>query len=135
MDNKGLKNVLFVCGENRILSQMAEAFARLHGGGKLEAFSAGFRPADLIDDKAVSLMQERGYDLSSHRPRSLIELPEVTYDFLIALEAGLEMDKPQAKVREYWVVPDPEQIPETRLIEIRDEIEMRVVDLITRLGS
>jgi protein-tyrosine-phosphatase len=134
MNNKGLKKVLFVCGDNGILSQMAEAFARLHGTGRLEAFSAGLRPATLIDDNAAFLMQERGYDLSSHRPTSIIELPDITYDFFIALESGVETDRPQAKVRENWLVPDPDQFPAAQLAEIRDEIEMRVVDLITRLG-
>ena len=35
------KRVLFVCVENSNRSQMAEAFARIHGGDRVEAFSAG----------------------------------------------------------------------------------------------
>ena len=41
--------VLFVCVENACRSQMAAAFARLHGGGRVAAYSAGSRPADAID--------------------------------------------------------------------------------------
>jgi protein-tyrosine-phosphatase len=37
------KRILFVCVENSNRSQMAEAFARIHGGDKVEAFSAGSR--------------------------------------------------------------------------------------------
>ncbi len=33
------KRVLFVCVENSIRSQMAEAFARIHGGDDVEAYS------------------------------------------------------------------------------------------------
>jgi len=40
-----LKKVVFVCVENSNRSQMAEAFARIHGAGKVEAFSAGSRPS------------------------------------------------------------------------------------------
>jgi arsenate reductase (thioredoxin) len=32
-----MKRVLFVCVENSNRSQMAEAFARMHGGGVVEA--------------------------------------------------------------------------------------------------
>ena len=35
-----MKRVLFVCVENSNSSQMAEAFARLHGGDAVEAYSA-----------------------------------------------------------------------------------------------
>jgi len=39
------KRVLFVCVENSNRSQMAEAFARLHGGDNIEALSAGSAPS------------------------------------------------------------------------------------------
>ena len=133
MNNKGLKQILFTCRENRFLSQMAEAFARLHGTGKLEAYSAGEDPADLLDETTLSLMQDRGYDLSNQRPKPYIELPDITYDFLITLESGNEELYPQAKLREHWAVPAPGEETTQQLAEIRDEIEMRVVDLITRL--
>ena len=32
-----MKHILFVCVENSNRSQMAEAFARIHGAGKVEA--------------------------------------------------------------------------------------------------
>ena len=35
-----VKRILFVCVENANRSQMAEAFARMHGGDAVEAFSA-----------------------------------------------------------------------------------------------
>jgi sterol desaturase/sphingolipid hydroxylase (fatty acid hydroxylase superfamily) len=35
------KKVLFICNENCNRSQMAEAFARIHGGDRVEALSAG----------------------------------------------------------------------------------------------
>ncbi|RLI16919.1 hypothetical protein DRO44_04765 [Candidatus Bathyarchaeota archaeon] len=36
-----MKKVLFVCVENAGRSQMAEAFAKYYGKGKVEAVSAG----------------------------------------------------------------------------------------------
>lgn len=37
--------ILFICVENSCRSQLAEAFARQHGKGRVEAFSAGTRPS------------------------------------------------------------------------------------------
>jgi protein-tyrosine-phosphatase len=36
--------ILFVCVENSNRSQMAQAFAALYGGDRVEALSAGSRP-------------------------------------------------------------------------------------------
>ena len=55
-----MKRVIFVCVENSNRSQMAEAFARLHGAGKVEAFSAGSRPSGRINPRAVEAMKEVG---------------------------------------------------------------------------
>jgi protein-tyrosine-phosphatase len=48
-----MKRVLFVCVENSNRSQMAEAFARIHGGAGVEAFSAGSKPSGQINPKAI----------------------------------------------------------------------------------
>ena len=48
------KRVLFVCVENANRSQMAEAFARLHGGDAVEALSAGSRPSGVINPNNVT---------------------------------------------------------------------------------
>jgi protein-tyrosine-phosphatase len=53
---------------------MAEAFARIHGAGRIEAASAGSRPAGRIDPRAAAAMRARGYDLGTHRSKGLAEL-------------------------------------------------------------
>jgi protein-tyrosine-phosphatase len=53
MHDEPPKRVLFVCVENCNRSQMAEAFARMHGRpGQVEAYSAGCRPAACVHPKA-----------------------------------------------------------------------------------
>ena len=52
------RKVLFVCVENSNRSQMAEAFARHHGGDRVEAFSAGSRPSGKINPKAIRFMPQ-----------------------------------------------------------------------------
>ena len=61
--------VIFVCAENSNRSQMAEAFAIIHGGDEIEAFSAGSRPSGRVNPKAIKAMRERGYDLTTHESK------------------------------------------------------------------
>ena len=60
------KKLLFVCVENANRSQMSQAFARMLGGDKVEAYSAGSRPSGVVNPKAIAAMKELGYDLTSH---------------------------------------------------------------------
>jgi hypothetical protein len=46
---RDMKRVVFVCVENSNRSQMAESFARIHGGEQLEAFSAGSRSSGKVN--------------------------------------------------------------------------------------
>jgi protein-tyrosine-phosphatase len=64
-----IKRVLFVCIENSNRSQIAEAFARRHGGPHIEAYSAGSRPSGKVSLLAVESMREIGYDLSQHKSK------------------------------------------------------------------
>ena len=48
-----MKRVLFVCVENSNRSQMAEAFARMHGGDGGRGASAGSRPSGRVNPRAV----------------------------------------------------------------------------------
>ena len=66
-----LKKIVFVCVENSNRSQMAEAFARIHGSDKFEAFSAGSRPSGRVNPKAIEAMKELGYDLTIHGSKGL----------------------------------------------------------------
>jgi hypothetical protein len=57
MNDKNLKRVVFVCIENANRSQMAEAFARMHGNAKpKEMTPEQFREArNLIEEKVKDL--------------------------------------------------------------------------------
>ncbi len=62
--------------QNSNRSQMAEAFARIHGGENFEAYSAGSQPSGEINSKAIKAMREIGYDLSKHKSKSLDDIPQ-----------------------------------------------------------
>ena len=120
------KKVLFVCVENSCRSQIAEAFARIHGGDEVEAYSSGSRPSGVVNPKAIETMSEIGYDLSTHTSKSLDEIPDVTFDFVATMGCGDECPFIRANVREDWQIPDPKHMPPDEFREVRDEIERKV---------
>jgi protein-tyrosine-phosphatase len=127
--------ILFVCVENSTRSQMAEAFARIYGAGLVEAASAGSRPSGTINPRAVEAMRERGYDLGTHRSKSVAEMAAVQWDDLITMGCGDECPWVPAAHREDWKLPDPHGLSSDEFVALRDEIERRVVDLLARLSD
>jgi protein-tyrosine-phosphatase len=128
------QRVLFVCVENANRSQMAEAFARLHGGGRVEAYSAGSRPSGRVNPRAVAAMQERGYDLTRQRSKSLDDLPAVEFDAVVTMGCGDACPLVRARRREDWDIPDPRDMPPEQFRAVRDLIEAKVQALLAELG-
>lgn len=120
------KRLLFVCVENSCRSQIGEAFARIHGGDSVDAFSAGSRPSGVINPKAIETMREVGYDLSIHDSKSLDDLPNITFDFVATMGCGDECPFIRAKTREDWQIPDPKNMLPDEFRKIRDDIEHKV---------
>jgi protein-tyrosine-phosphatase len=130
-----MKRVLFVCVENSNRSQMAEAFARLHGAARVEAHSAGSRPSGKVNPKAIEAMRELGYDLSQHQSKSLTDIPSVEYDAAVTMGCGDECPLVRSKLREDWQIPDPKTLPPEEFRKVRDLIEQRVLALLAKLDS
>ncbi len=128
-----MKKILFVCVENSNRSQMAEAFAKMHGKGKLDAYSSGSRPSGVINPKAIEAMKELGYDLTSHQSKSLDEIPQIKYDYAITMGCGDECPIMMAEHREDWKLDDPKHLPPNEFNKVRDEIERRVKELIKKI--
>lgn len=120
--------LLFVCIQNSKRSQMAEAFAHMHGQGKVEAYSAGSRPSGTVDPMAIEAMKEKGYDLSTHRSKGLHEVPEGGYDAVVTMGCGEECPWIPADKREDWQLPDPSGADELR--RVREMIEQEVSELL-----
>jgi protein-tyrosine-phosphatase len=130
-----MKRVVFVCVENSNRSQMAEAFARIHGGGLVEAHSAGSRPSGRVNPKAVDAMRELGYDLSAHRSKGLRELDGVRFDAAVTMGCGDECPYLTAERRIDWQVPDPREMPPEEFRKVRDLIEAKVKELLRTLAD
>lgn len=129
-----MKRVLFVCLENSNRSQMSEAFARMHGATVLEAHSAGSRPSGVVNPRAIQAMAEVGYDLSTHRSKSLADVPEGDFDYVITMGCGDDCPWIPAVERDDWPLPDPKSMPPEEFNTVRDEVERRVKELIERMA-
>jgi protein-tyrosine-phosphatase len=128
-----VKRVLFVCVENSNRSQMAQAYAAIHGGVAVEAHSAGSRPSGKINPKAIAAMAEVGYDLSTHRSKSLDDIPAGPYDAAVTMGCGDACPLVSARVREDWQIPDPREMPPEEFRQVRDLIAAKVKGLLDRL--
>jgi protein-tyrosine-phosphatase len=125
--------LLFVCRENSCRSQIAEALARVHGGGRVEAYSAGSHPSGLVHPKVVACMTERGIDLSGHRSKGLADVPDVEYDAVVDLGCGNACAGARARRRESWEFPAPRNLPPEQVRAVRDGIEAKVKELLASL--
>ena len=127
-----MKRVLFVCIENSNRSQMAQAFAKIYGGGTVEALSAGSRPSGRINPKAVRFMGEVGYDLAGHTSKSLDDV-DGEFDAVITMGCGDDCPWVPARRREDWALPDPRDMDDEGYRGVRDEIARRVRELLASL--
>ncbi len=127
------KLILFVCVENSNRSQMAEAFARMHSRGKVDAHSAGSRPSGLVNPRAVEFMQEVGYDLATHESKSLADFNGREVEVAVTMGCGDECPLVLANRREEWQIPDPKHLPPEQYREVRDLIERKVKNLLATL--
>lgn len=85
---------------------MAAAILRHLGGRRIYVESAGVR-TDEPDVFAAAVMDEIGIDISQHKPRTLQELHDTSFDLIITLSPeahhqALELTRTMAVEVEYW---------------------------------
>jgi len=128
------KKVLFVCVENSNRSQMSQAFAIMHGGDTVEAYSAGSKPSGIVNPKAIAAMKELGYDLSKHDSKSLQEVEQYApFDAVVTMGCGDACPWMPAKQFIDWKIPDPKHMEPAAFNEVRDYISGKVKTLLETL--
>ncbi|MCD6306783.1 MAG: NAD(P)H-dependent oxidoreductase [Deltaproteobacteria bacterium] len=125
------KKILFLCTENACRSQLAAAFARMHAGDRVEAFSAGTAPAAEVNPAMVAVMAEKGVDLA-YRPPVFIgdALVDRSPDLVVSMGCADACRMFPGLPVEEWDLADPAGQPISVMREIRDEVEGRVLDLL-----
>ena len=128
-----MKNILFVCIENSNRSQMAQAFATIHGRKLVNAYSAGSRPSGKVNPKAIEAMSALNYDLSKHESKSTQQFAATPFEYVITMGCGDECPFIPATHRLDWDIPDPRGMETLEFNKIRDLIETKVIDLLKQI--
>lgn len=76
--------ILFLCTGNSCRSQMAEGWARVLKAGEIEAFSAGVERHGM-NPLAIKAMARAGVDISGQSSKTLEDLPDLDFDYVITL--------------------------------------------------
>lgn len=103
--------VLFACSRNAVRSPMAAAILKHLAGRRIYVESAGVRPGE-PDPFAIAVMEEMGIDMSRHKPVSVGDLHDLSFDLIVTLapeaqHKALEFAHGYAIDVEYWPTPDP----------------------------
>jgi arsenate reductase len=127
-----MRKILFVCVENAGRSQVAEAFAKIYGEGRIEAMSAGTMPAQEVNPIVVQVMKEKGMDLSANKPKLIANQMVQEADMIIVMGCSAEGFCPAPLLNKVldWGIEDPKGKSIEKVREIRDEIEKKVRTLL-----
>ena len=78
------KKILILCTGNSCRSQMAEGLLKSFND-ELEVYSAGTKPADEVNPKAVQVMKEIGIDISQNYPKMVDQFLNEPFDYVITV--------------------------------------------------
>lgn len=129
------KKVVFVCTENACRSQMAAAYAEWLAGDKIEAHSAGSRPADQVNPVMQEVMAEEGIDMGFVRPKSLESVVGRVGAPDLVVTMGCEEDCPvfADSPIQTWELEDPAGKSIAFMRSTRDTIAEQVKNLVRDL--
>ena len=113
---------------------MAEAFFNSLSAGRYRGRSAGTEPADRPHPEVVAAMTEGGYEIDEG-PGTLLT-PDLAESATRVIGMGCDVEAacPALSVPlEDWQLDDPKGKPKDEVEAIRDQIEMKVRNLIAQL--
>lgn len=102
--------MLVLCTGNSARSQIAEALLATRGAGRIEAASAGSRPAARVNPYAVEVLREHGIAWEGRRPRSIDDVAAKRFDLVITVCDNARNACPYfpgAHAQVHWGLPDP----------------------------
>lgn len=130
--------VLILCTGNSCRSQMAHGFLQSFSS-EIGVFSAGTKPAEMINRKAVEVMKEAGIDISDHTPHNVSEYINEPWDYVITVCGGANESCPvfvgNVRHRLHIGFDDPsdaigsEELVLAEFRRVRDEIKTRFEQL------
>jgi protein-tyrosine-phosphatase len=125
--------VLFLCVHNAGRSQMALGFLTSLAGERVIGWSGGSEPGVEINPVAVTVMAERGVDITGEYPKPWTDEIVRAADVVITMGCGDACPIFPGKRYEDWDLDDPADRSIEDIRPIRDEIERRVRHLLDEL--
>ena len=130
-----MKRVLFVCVHNAGRSQMAEAFLNAAGSDRLVGESAGTVPTEHVNPIVAEAMWEVGIDISVNAPKVITQAMADNADLLFTMGCAIDDACPATFLpAEDWGLDDPAGQPLETVRQIRDQIRIKVAELLEREG-
>ena len=127
--------VLFVCVHNAGRSQMAAGFMEKLSNGKVTVLSAGSAPKDSINPMAIQAMAEVDIDIANNQPKILTTEAVKESDVVITMGCGDTCPFYPGKRYEDWVLDDPAGQSIEKVRAIRDQIKVKVEELLSSFTS
>ena len=125
--------VLFVCVHNAGRSQMAAGYMRELSKGQVEVLSAGSAPKESINPQAIAVMSEEGIDIANQQPKVLTTEAVQESDVVITMGCGDTCPFYPGKRYEDWVLEDPAGKEIETVRQIRDQIKLKVENLLAEI--
>ncbi len=137
--NKSMKDkikILFVCNDNSLLSQMAEAMVRLYRSDEVVAYSAGISPANSLNVRIQELMGKIGYsDMHQHQIKSINDVKHIQFNYVITIGTPVYLSEIRADIRLEWRFAEPDELDETQLIYLRDKLLNKVLNFVISVAA
>jgi arsenate reductase (thioredoxin) len=127
-------SVLFMCVHNAGRSQMAAGWLRHLAGDRITVYSGGSEPEDQINPAAVAAMADVGIDITSEFPKPWTDEIVRASDIVVTMGCGDACPLFPGKRYEDWQLDDPAGRDVAAVIPIRDDIRLRVEQLMASLG-
>jgi protein-tyrosine-phosphatase len=110
--------ILFCCNMNAVRSPMAAAIMRHLAGRHVYVVSAGVR-SGTPDPFVTIVMNEIGIDVSKHKPTSISDLHDTSFDLIVSLtpeahHQALEFTRTMSVDVAYWPTLDPTLVSGSR---------------------
>jgi protein-tyrosine-phosphatase len=113
---------------------MARAFLKHLGGQTVVVESAGTMPSEQIDPVVEKVMHEVDIDITGKYPKLITQKMVDDADRVITMGCSIDESCPaNVVVSEDWGLDDPRGKHINEVRRIRDEISMKVIELLGRL--
>jgi arsenate reductase len=126
--------VLFLCVHNAGRSQRAAGWLRHLAGDRVTVWSGGSAPASEINFAAVAAMAEVGVDITQEFPKPWTDEIVRAADVVVTMGCGDACPLYPGTRYEDWELVDPAGMGVEAVRPVRDEIRVRVLDLMGSLG-